>query len=138
MTYKSHIKPCIDYLGPVWFPSVNPESSSIKKLQREQNNTMRTITGNHKMASEDHLLAETQLLSLKEHLKLICMQLLASASRIDHPSESVIRMPTGKRKGRTEKIHMLQLRFGYAIDPFLKDGILPEADYKKTINSLHT
>jgi hypothetical protein len=32
MTYKSHIKPCMDYLGPVWFPSIKSESASINKL----------------------------------------------------------------------------------------------------------
>jgi hypothetical protein len=89
------------------------------------------------MASEEHL-AETKLLSVKKHLKLICMQFLTSAFHIDRPSHSVIKRPTGERKGRKEEIHMLQLRFGYAIDHFLKDGVLPEADYKKTINSSHT
>jgi hypothetical protein len=138
LTYKADIKPCIDFLGPVRFPSIDPESTSIKNLQRGQNNCMRVITGDHKMASRDHLLAETQLLPVKEHLKLICMQFLASASQIDHPSNQVIKLQSGERKGRKKKIHTLQSRFGHAVDPYPTDGVLPEANYKKTISALRT
>jgi hypothetical protein len=48
-------------------------------------------TGYHKMSSQDHLLAETELLPISEDLRLICTQFLASASREDHLWHSVIK-----------------------------------------------
>jgi hypothetical protein len=72
MTYNTHIKPSMTHGAPVWFPSMDPESTAIKRMQRVQNDAMRTITGNHKMAPINHLLAECKLLPIKEHLGLLC------------------------------------------------------------------
>jgi hypothetical protein len=51
---------------------MKPDSAAIKKLQWKQNAAMRIITGAHKMSSQDHLLAETQLLLVSAHLDLTC------------------------------------------------------------------
>jgi hypothetical protein len=99
---------------------------------------MRTITGAHRNSSQDHLLAETKLLPISENLNLICSQFLASASRANHPSHSTIKQPTGARPGRKSIVHTLQSRFGHVVEPFLRDGVLPEADYEKTISAIHT
>jgi hypothetical protein len=117
----------------------HPELSAVEKLQRTQNNAMQVITGLHKMASRDHLLAETKLLPVKAHLGLVCSQFLVSASRASHPSNSIVKIPTGERKGKKGIIHTLQSRFGHVIQPFLnEEGNLPEVSYKRALDSIHT
>jgi hypothetical protein len=96
------------------------------------------MTGAHQMADVDHLLAETELLSVKDHLGLICKQFLASAYRVDHPSHKVIKLSTGTRPGRKDIIHTLQSRYDDVVKPFLMDGVLPEASYKRTLKQIHT
>jgi hypothetical protein len=56
---------------------------------------MRTITGCHKMADQDHLLAETGMLPVSEHLRLLSCRFLANASQELHPSHQVIKILTG-------------------------------------------
>jgi hypothetical protein len=91
------------------------------------------------MVSQDDLLAETNLLPVKAHLGLICAQFLASASRATHPSNSVTKIPTGKRKGRKSVVYTLQSRFGHIVQPHLDDeGNLPEVSYKHAIKEIHT
>jgi hypothetical protein len=51
LTYQAFMKPVMDCGAPVWFPSLDPESSTVDRLQKVQNATMRTITGSHKMTS---------------------------------------------------------------------------------------
>jgi hypothetical protein len=97
LTYNTLIKPVIEYLAPVWFPIVGPEATSAKRLQNIQNGAMHLMTGAHQMADVDHLLAETELLSVKDPLGLICKKLIASAYRVDHPFHKVIKLPTGSQ-----------------------------------------
>jgi hypothetical protein len=111
LMYNTLVKPVITNGAPIWYPSMEPDSTAIKDLQRVQNNAMRTITGAHRNSSQDHLLAETKLLPNSENLNLICSQFLASASRADHPSHSTIKLPTGARPGRKGVVHTLQSRF---------------------------
>jgi hypothetical protein len=70
---------------------------------------MRVITGAHLMEDTDHLLAETNLLSIKHHLGLVCKQFLASAYREDHPYQQ---LPTGTMPGRKEIVNILQSKYG--------------------------
>jgi hypothetical protein len=67
LTYKTFMKPVIDYIAPVYFPSMDPDSVAIEALQKYQNAAMCTITGTHKMTPIDHLHAETSLLPVKAH-----------------------------------------------------------------------
>jgi hypothetical protein len=138
LTYKAYMKPALGYAGVIWFPVVGPEAGCVKRAQRTQNSAMRVITGNHKMASVDHLLAETELLPVKDHLGLICKQFLANASQVDHPSHETIKLPTGTRPGRKAVAHTLQSRYGHEVEPFLQDGILPPAAVKRTLKEIHT
>jgi hypothetical protein len=139
LTYKMFLKPVMGFGTPIWYPSVEPDSGSVKRLQSVQNAAMRTITGAHKMASQDHLLAECQFLPVAAELDLACSQFLASASRATHPSNATINKPTGTRSGRKGIVHTLQSRFGHVVSPFLNDnGVLREIAYKRTINAIHT
>jgi hypothetical protein len=96
------------------------------------------ITGTHKMSLQDHLLAESQLLPVSAHLNLTCAQFLAIASCADHPSHATVNLPTGSCKSRKGIVHTLQSRFGEVIQPFLRDGVLPPANLKKTLKQMHT
>jgi hypothetical protein len=124
--------------APLWFPNTVPEAESVKELQRLQNAAMRVMTGNHKAASTDHLLAETELLPVSEHLGMVCSQFLACASVASHPSHETVRLPTGSRKGRKKIVHMLQSRFGHVVEPFTADGVLSGVSLKRTLESIHT
>jgi hypothetical protein len=139
LTYQMFIKPVMGHGATIWYPSVDPDSGSIKRMQCVQNAAMRTITGTHKMAAQDHLLAETQFLPVSAQLDLACSQFLASASRADHPSNTVVNKPTGSRLGRKDIVHMLQSRFGQVVRPYLNDeGKLPGVFYKRAIREIHT
>jgi hypothetical protein len=98
LTYQAFMKPVKDNVAPIWYPRLEPDSTIVERIQTNQNSAMRMITGNVKMASQDHLLAESSVLPIKAHLGLICSQFLASASRSSHPSNEVIKIPTGERK----------------------------------------
>jgi hypothetical protein len=124
--------------APLWFPNTNPEAESVIELQRLQNAAMRVMTGNHKAASTDHLLAETELLPVSEHLGMVCSQFLACASVASHPSHETVRLPSGSRKGRKKVVHTLQSRFGHMVEPFTTDGILPGVSLKRTLETIHT
>jgi hypothetical protein len=127
ITYNAYMKSTISSGYPVWFPTLDPGSTAITRLQRNQNAAMRTITGAHKNSDEGHLLAETQLLPVREHLDLVCKQFLASASRKNHPSHATFNLPSGSRPGRSSGIvHTLQSMFGHVVQPLLNDeGVFP-------------
>jgi hypothetical protein len=67
LTYKTLVAPVLEYGAPIYFPITGPEASSIQRLQSVMNGAIRLITGCHKMADTDHLLAETNMLSIKDH-----------------------------------------------------------------------
>ena len=53
MTYKALGRSIANYAAPVW--STNASESNIGKIQRAQNETLRIITGSHKMSNIEHL-----------------------------------------------------------------------------------
>ena len=75
LSYKVLVKTKLDYGAPVWATNVKP--SSVKRLQTIQNAGLRTVTGSHKMASEDHLHSETKVLPVAPHLNMLCTQYLS-------------------------------------------------------------
>jgi hypothetical protein len=66
ITYKALVETVMSYAAAVWFPNSKP--TNIEKLQFIQNAAMRLITGYHKAASIDHLLTETKMRPVAEHL----------------------------------------------------------------------
>ena len=60
-TYKALGRSIAHYAAPVW--SITASESNIGKIQRAQNETLRIITGSHKMSSIDHIHSETKMLS---------------------------------------------------------------------------
>jgi hypothetical protein len=47
LTYKAFIKPVLIFNAPIWYPSMDPKSISIKRLQNTQNLAMRVTTRWH-------------------------------------------------------------------------------------------
>ena len=74
---------------------------------------------------------------------MLCAQYFANTLRVCHPSHETIRsLPVrGSRSRPTRDFtpkSTLWTMFRDKIRPFLVDGILPDLDYKRTLNSLHT
>jgi hypothetical protein len=138
LTYNAFLKPVMIFGAPLWYPNLDPESESIKSLQRVQNAGMRVMTGSHKAASTDHLLAETEMLPVADHLGMICSQFLASASCVNHPSHETVSRPTGSRRGCKKIVDTLQSKFGHVVELFTTDGVLSPIMLKRTLESIHT
>ena len=75
ITYISHVRSLSIYATPIYLP--NTSSLLVQKLQTIQNSTLHVATGCVKMAFVDHLLEETKMLPLHDHLSPICSQYLA-------------------------------------------------------------
>ena len=132
VTFKSLIRSLFTYASPIWFPNASP--SSISKLQSLQNSALRTATGCVKMASSDHLHAESLVLPVHNHLSLLSSQFLARTLVPSHPSHLITTSSSGPRQIK----HTLNSRFLPSLSQYLESGIIPATSYKPTISSLHT
>ena len=83
-TFKSLIRPILDYAAPIVYPLYS--AASFRHLQLVQNRGLRLVLGCHAAAATDHLHAETQLLPAEQHLRLLATQYLARALQEHHPS----------------------------------------------------
>jgi hypothetical protein len=139
ITYKALVDSVFSYAAAVWFPNCKP--SNVEKLQFIQNSAMRLVTGCHKASSIDHLLMETKMMRVSEHLSMLCAQYLASCSSPSHPSHDLIQLPSGPRtnnQGRPMK-ETLVSKFGHVVSPLLTDdGIIPAVSQKRAKTVIHT
>ena len=87
MTYNALGKSIANYAAPVW--STNASDSSFKKIQTAQNAALRTATGDHKMASIDHLYHESLTLRVKDHSDMLSAQYLINCLEEDHISHGI-------------------------------------------------
>ena len=94
-TYKALIDSIFSYAAPVWFPVAGCSNTSVRKLQVVQNAAIRIATGCHKMTSIDHLHAEAEIMTVKEHLDMLCTQFLATCLQENHPSYLVLTEDSG-------------------------------------------
>ena len=74
LTYNALGKYVASYAAPVW--STNASDSSNKKIQTAQNAALRTVTGDHKMASIDHL--------HQDHSDMLSARYLVNCLEKDH------------------------------------------------------
>jgi hypothetical protein len=138
ITYKALVKTVMSYAAAIWFPNSKP--TNIEKIQFIQNAAMWLITGCHKAASIDHLLTETKMMPVAEHLSMLCAQFLANCLRPSHPSHEVVLQPPGPRtnpSGHPMK-ETLSSKFSNVVAPFLQDGIASDLTYKRTKDAIHT
>ena len=96
-TYKALIDSIFSYAAPVWFPVAEGSNASVNKLQTVQNAALRIATGCHKMSSIDHLHVEAEILTVREHLNMLCSQFLASCLQESHPSFPIVTADSGPR-----------------------------------------
>lgn len=96
MTYKSICRSIIEYAAPIWSPIIS--DTSWRKLQSLQNQALRLITGNLKMASEQHLHREAKILPLRDHCKMISNQFLLSNHINNHPGQKLTTKPLPDRR----------------------------------------
>ena len=82
LTYNTLEQYIASYGAPVW--STNTSDSSYKKIQTAQNAALRTATGAHKMASNDHLHQESLTLKVKDHSDMLSAQYLVNCLEEDH------------------------------------------------------
>ena len=132
LSFKVLVKTKLDYAAPVWSPNAKP--SSINRLQAIQNAGLRTVTGSHKMASQDHLHTETKVLPVPDHLAMLSTQYLASSLREEHPAKEAVSRPPGRRN----KKHTLQSKHRSEIESRLVNGSLPPGAYPETKSAIHT
>ena len=132
ITFKALIRSVFTYAAPIWYP--NAPASGVLKLQRIQNSALRIATGSLRMASQDHLHSETQVLPVQTHLSLLCSQFLLSALRPSHPSFSVVTAPSGTRAMK----HTLQSRFLPSVSHLLTGGTTDPTTFRTSLTDLHT
>ena len=98
--------------------------SKISKLQIIQNAALRIATGCPLMASIDHLHTEAEVLTVKEHLDMLCAQFLAICLQRLHPSCPTVTAESGPRN--TKKT--LQHRYYTLVECFTgEDGAFADA-----------
>ena len=84
--------------APVWF--INTNSSSIQKMQRNQNSTLRIATGCVRMSLNDHLYTESRVFKVEDHLKMICSHFLAISlhtNQVSYPIVTINSSPRDKK-----------------------------------------
>ena len=87
LTYNALEKSIASYAALVW--GTNASDSSFEKIQTAQNAALRTATGAHKMASNDHLHQESLTLKVKEHLDIISAQYLVNCLEKGHVCHNI-------------------------------------------------
>ena len=83
-TYKAVSQSQLNYCCPIWGPNLS--DTSWKTLQTAQNTALRIATGNHKMASIQHLHAETKIMPVKDHCTMLSKQFLLTTQTPNHPN----------------------------------------------------
>ncbi len=83
IAYKAIARNMLEYACPIWSPIIS--ESSWNKLQGVQNKALKIITGNLKMASDQHIYQETKIMSFKEHCIMKTKQYLLTCHQPDHP-----------------------------------------------------
>ncbi|XP_053960429.1 uncharacterized protein LOC128864703 [Anastrepha ludens] len=88
-TFKAIGRPVLNYVAPLWSPGIS--DSQWTKLQTCQNTALRTVTGCFLMSPIQHLHNEAQILTVKEHNKLLSEQFLLGCYRRPHPLHLLLR-----------------------------------------------
>ena len=130
-TYKAIGQSLISYGCPIWTPALS--ETLWKELQIAQNAALRIASGNHKMASIEHLHAETDMMLVKDRCFMLSKQFLLATQTQDHPNFSDLwKPPPGKVSKET-----LETRFGHEIRQISSPNMNSD-DYKLRLKTIHT
>jgi len=94
-TYKTITRPVLEYSNTVWSPITS--DTNINSLQKIQNTALRVATGCTQDTNIQHLHDETQILPLKQHLKLHASQYRQKTLHPDHPLHHLTHQDTSRR-----------------------------------------
>ena len=94
-TYKTVTRPILEYGGTIFGPTIT--KTQLTHLQTKQNQALRIATGCTADTSNNHLHDETNILPLKEHLRLHGSQLRQKATDPDHPLHRLTEQPPPPR-----------------------------------------
>ena len=94
-TYKTVTRPILEYGGTIFGPTIT--KTQLMHLQTKQNQALRIATGCTADTNNDHLHDETNILPLKEHLRLHGSQLRQKATDPDHPLHRLTEQPPPPR-----------------------------------------
>jgi hypothetical protein len=75
-TYKGIVRPTFTHATPIWFP--NASKTALNSLQLVQNAGLRIVMGCHKKTAIGYLHHETKVMSVANHLQMLCFQFLAN------------------------------------------------------------
>ena len=87
VVFKGTVQSLFNYAAPAWFPWIAP--THVQSLQRVQNTALRAATGCYKIASKDHLSAETKVLPVADKGKMLCHQSYIQRLHPDHPNHNI-------------------------------------------------
>ena len=96
MTYEALGRSIANYASPVW--NINASESNIGKIQCAQNESLRIITGSHKMVSIDHIHSETKMLQVEDHLNLLSAQYLVQCLDTENVCHYITKMDLPPRE----------------------------------------
>ena len=82
LTYNALGISIASYAAPIW--STNASDSSFKKIQTTQNTALRMATGDHMMASIDHLHQESLMLKVWDHSDMLSAKYIVNCLEEDH------------------------------------------------------
>ena len=136
MTYKALIRSLMDYGCVIWYP--NASKTQIHKLQIIQNTALRIATGCHHNASQAQVHAECKMMTVDNHLRLLCSQFLASALRPHHVNHHSVTAPSGSRALQLASKARLSDIFIDVLSPHLSNGIIDPLNYNRVLSSLHS
>ena len=99
MTYKAVGRSIANYAAPAG--STNASASNIGKIQRAQNESLRIITGSHKMSSIDHIHSGTKMIQVEDLLNLLSAQYLVQCLDTENVCHHITKMdlPPREMKG---------------------------------------
>ena len=111
----------MNYAAPVW--STNASESNIDK-----NEALRIITGSHKMSNIDHILSETEMLQVEDHLNLLSVQYLVQCLDTENICHHITKMDLPPR----EMKETIFTRHNQTVLPLLANNM------KDILQALHT
>ena len=118
--------------APIHFLNFSKEAG--QSLQVIQNATMLNAAGCHLKTLSDHLHADTQLLPVVNCLAMVCAQYLASVTRPNHPSHTLVTQPYGPRAQKVT----LQSKFIPKTSAHIKNSKTPIDEYEQIYKEIHT
>src|SRR4029077_1762601 len=95
-TYKAITRPIIEYGSTLWSPIIS--ETNLNKIQTTKNTALRIITGCTADTNIQHLHNETEILPLRNHLKLHASQLRRKAQLPTHPLHHLTKQNPSRRQ----------------------------------------